>query len=235
MSAVIIDNRMPNKCKDALRALGFELIELPCFSSLPSPVSAHPDMLLFFADKTVFTHKDYRQTAKKELDRICDLGYDILLSGEKIAPEYPNDILFNALRVGKTIYCKESAVSSLIKDFAIEKGLRLADTRQGYAKCSVCSLSESAAITADPSLARSLERDGTCVLKIRAGGIILSGYDTGFIGGCSGVFGDTVYFSGNIALHPDGEKIIDFCESHKKRVVSLSDEPLFDVGTMFFI
>lgn len=235
MSAVIIDSRMTEKCKDSLHSLGFELIELQGFSMLPPPVSAHPDMLLFFAGKKVFTHRDYLCEANAELEKIAKLGYEIIYSDEPVGSAYPQDILFNALKVGNTVYCKASAVSSLISSFAKENGQQITDVKQGYAKCSVCVVSDNAAITSDPSLAKALERGGIDVLRIRAGGIILSGYDTGFIGGCSGVYEDTVYFSGNIALHPDGARIIEFCEKHKKSAVSLSDEPLFDVGTMFFI
>jgi hypothetical protein len=73
------------------------------------------------------------------------------------------------------------------------------------------------------------------VLLISEGGIELCGYSHGFIGGAGGVTLDTAYFCGDIFSHPDGEKIKNFCHKHKKECISLSKEPLFDVGTLFFI
>ena len=63
----------------------------------------------------------------------------------------------------------------------------------------------------------------------------LDGYDTGFIGGASGADDDAVYFCGDVSHHPDADAIKAFCQKHGKECVSLSDEELTDVGTLFFI
>lgn len=235
MSCVIVDNRTPKKCLERLVSLGFSVITLPSFPSLQEPVSAHPDMLLFFAGENVFCHEDYLEMAKAELRAIADMGYDINTSNERISSRYPEDILFNAARIGDRIYCKADRISNLIKEYAAENKLRIRNVNQGYAKCSVCVVSENAAITADAGLCRAMREDGIDVLLISQGHVALAGYDTGFIGGCSGSDGKRVYFSGNIELHPDGNVIADFCRSHGKEPISLSDEPLYDIGTMFFI
>jgi hypothetical protein len=99
----------------------------------------------------------------------------------------------------------------------------------------VCKVGERAAITSDTSLYKAMIADGYDALLISAGHIGITEYDTGFIGGCSGFDGERVYFSGNISLHPDAQAIKDFCAKHGMCAVSLSDEPLFDVGSLFFI
>ena len=235
LKTVIVDNRISKKCINTLGESGFSILTLPSFPRLPSPVSAHPDMLLFFAGNTVFCHKEYLETASRELEVISGMGYKISVSDEKMSESYPEDILFNALSIGGRLYCKADSVSRLILDFTRENGIEIRNVKQGYAKCSVCAVSESAAITSDTGLCKAMRADGIDVLLISAGGISLSGYDTGFIGGCSGTDGRRIYFSGNIALHPDGKAIAEFCEKHGKEPVSLSDEPLYDIGTMFFI
>jgi hypothetical protein len=48
------------------------------------------------------------------------------------------------------------------------------------------------------------------------------------------VLEDTVYFTGDISSHPDAERIAEFCKAHKKKIISLSSEPLNDVGGIFF-
>lgn len=235
MKKAVVDSRIPRPCAERLCELGYGLITLPEFPALQTPVSAHPDMLLFFADKSVFCHKDYFAIAENELTQIAKYGYDIILSDEEISKDYPHDVLFNAFPIGNKIYCRSDAISKLILDFAQKRGYEIRNVKQGYSKCSVCGVGEGAVITSDVSLCRVLREDGIDVLLISAGSVILSGYDTGFIGGCSGEDGDIIYFSGNIFLHPDGERISEFCKAHGKTAISLSNEPLADIGTMFFI
>ena len=235
MKMAVVDSRIPRPCAEQLRKLGYGLIAMPEFPSLQSPVSAHPDMLLFFADREVLCHKDYLAIAETQIGEIAKCGYDVIVTDENIAPQYPRDVLLNALRIDNKIYCRADSASALILEFARERGYTVRNVKQGYAKCSVCTLGSNAAITSDPTLCRAMREDGIDVLSISAGSVTLPGYDTGFIGGCSGEDGDKIYFSGNISLHSDGARIIEFCEKHKKTAVSLSDEPLTDVGTIFFI
>ena len=72
-------------------------------------------------------------------------------------------------------------------------------------------------------------------MYIASGGISLPPYGTGFIGGASGVDGDTVYFTGDIMTHPDGARITDALSSRGAKCVSLCDGGLFDVGGIKFI
>ncbi len=235
MKKVVVDSRIPESSAEGLSALGYELIPLPPFPALQKPVSAHPDMLMFIFGKNVICHKDYLPIAHKELDEIAALGYTLLVSDEPISSSYPRDILFNALPLGKNIYAMLDSVSAFILELAKKEGYSLKNVKQGYAKCSVCPLGDKAAITSDPSLCKAMREDGIDVLLISPKNIRLDGYDTGFIGGCSGSDSENIYFSGNILLHPNGKLISDFCEKHQKKPVSLSDEPLYDVGSLFFL
>lgn len=235
MKKVVVDSRIKKSSADTLSTLGYELIKLPPFPALQAPVSAHPDMLIFIFEKNIVCHKDYLAIAKNELEEISALGYTLMVSDEPISSKYPHDILFNALRLGKNIYARLDHISKFISEIAQEEGYALKNVKQGYAKCSVCPVGNNAAITADASLAKAMCADGTDVLLISQKNIRLDGYDTGFIGGCSGSDAENIYFSGNILLHPDGKLIADFCEKHQKKAVSLSDEPLYDVGSLFFL
>ena len=235
MKKVIIDKRAPEAVKASLIDMGYSLIQMPPHPALPAPVSTHPDMLLFIAGRQVFCHADYNEIAKAEFEEIADAGYEIVTTTEAIGANYPTDVLFNALHLGEHIYGKADSISELIKEYARTSNIALHSVKQGYAKCSVCKVGERAAVTPDTSLYKAMRTDGYDVLLISAGHIGITEYDTGFIGGCSGCDGERVYFSGNISLHPDGAAITEFCERHGIRAVSLSNEPLFDVGSLFFI
>lgn len=231
MKYVIADNRIDKKCESGLRERGFELIKLPCFPVLQEPVSAHPDMLLFLGEGRIACHKDYFSIAQNEISKISEItNTEITLSCEKIDSEYPKDVLFNAAAVGNKLICRLDAVSEKIK-----MGYDIINVKQGYAKCSTCVVSDNAIITADNSIAKAAEKNGIDVLLVSSNGVRLDGYDCGFIGGASGSDQDNVYFCGNVDLHPDGERIKGFCQKHGKAAISLSDEPLYDFGTLMFI
>jgi len=235
MKYAIIDKRMPDECKNALNEKGFKTLELPPFSALSESIASHPDMLLFFGDK-IFCHGDYYKEAKDVLDIINqESEFELSFSNEKTNERYPNDILFNAVKLGNRIFCKTDSVSELIKDYTNKNRITLINVKQGYTKCSVCKVSENAIITSDKGIANAAVNRGIDVLKISEGHITLDGCNYGFIGGASGNDGINTYFCGNLDLHPDSEAIKEFCTFHGCPAISLGKNKLYDVGTIFFI
>ena len=230
----VIDGRAESALAEPLTALGYEVLALPAFDKLDTPVSAHPDMLLWAYKNKIITHGEYYPIAKDIFDRLAASGYEIILSEQKISAKYPLDVPLNCAVVGEHLIANADSASRLILK-AASGGLTLLNTRQGYAKCSTFIVDSTAVITADASVEKACRSSDIEVLKIREGHIRLDGYGYGFIGGAGGVDGDRVFFSGDISLHPDGEAIASFCRQHKKKIITLSDAPLFDVGTIFFL
>lgn len=231
----IVDERMPRSCQTELSSRGFDIIALPPFPCLPAPVASHPDMLMFLSHGKLITHEAYYSIAKDKLDTVAaHARAKIILSNENVSDKYPYDILFNAAPVGIHIFGRAKHISHHVIDMCNKNGLEFIDVKQGYTKCSTCIVDSNAIITYDSSIAAAAGNQGIDVLKISPGHICLEGYDTGFIGGASGVCGDTIYFCGNIDSHPDTMKIRRFCAERGKSIVSLSDNELIDVGTIFF-
>lgn len=230
MNIVFTDNRVSDGCSKALGALGYVVIRLPSFWGLSEPVSSHPDMLLSkLKDGSILMCRDYYEIAGEIFSKS---GVKVTVTDEKLAPCYPNDVLFDALSVGNTLYGKIGCVSRYLMNDA----KRFVSVRQGYTRCSAAMLSDRCAVTSDPGIADALENDGMRVLRIRQGYIRLDGYDTGFIGGAGGRFPDGRYgFFGDITSHPDGEAIMKFAAENKITVVPLSDEPISDHGGMMFM
>jgi len=233
---VIIDIRTPDDCRAALVQRGFEIVALPPFPCLPDPVASHPDMLIFFTNKHLITHKSYFPLAQEQLNLIAQRsGRRLLLTDESIGNIYPSDVLLNAAVMGNTIIGSERTMSTHIKEYGISCQKQIINVKQGYAKCSTVTVGENAIITQDPSIYKAATAHGIDALKISDGGVSLRGYDTGFIGGASGALGAHVLFCGNLSLHADGEKISAFCQTHGKQALSLSHSPLYDYGTVFFV
>ena len=232
----IIDCRVPAASLSRLQKLGFEVIHMPRTDYLAEPVSAHPDMLVFGGFDKLFCHVGYYQGNKDIIDKIADIsGLELVVSAEPTSAEYPCDVLFNCVLLGDRLLCNKHAVSKLILAEATSQKLEIIHTNQGYTKCSVCKVDDNAIITSDKSIYKACVEHNIDALLVSADGVGLRGYDCGFIGGASGGDGKNIYFCGDISLHPDGDKIVEFCKAHGKNVISLSDEGLYDVGSILFI
>ncbi len=232
----ITDSRTPAASLSRLGELGFEIISLPRADHLAEPVSAHPDMLIFMGLGGLFCHNIYYHSNKEIIDVLAKkTGLELVLSNEQTSAEYPYDVLFNCVLLGDKLLCNVNTVSKLILERAKLQGLEIIHTNQGYTKCSVCKVDNNAIITSDKSIYKACATRVVDVLLVSPDGVELDGYSCGFIGGASGNDGKNIYFCGNISLHPDGEKIVEFCKSHGKNVISLSDEALYDVGSILFI
>lgn len=232
----ICDYRTPHRVLDSLRERCFEIIQLPPDPSLPAPVNGHADLLLFILDRFLFTRRNYYAIARKEIDAICrTAGFDLILSDKKADNAYPDDCGLCAAISGNNIICRETSTDPALLSLAHNSRCSILNVPQGYAKCSCAILADGAIITADRGIAKITQRAGINTLVITPGYVDLPGYDYGFIGGASGLCGKTLYFCGNIEKHPDHEKIMEFAKKHNTDVVSLSDEHLYDVGSLIFI
>lgn len=228
--SVFVDNRVSDISLELLKKKGYGLIRLPSFKELSPSVASHPDILSAeLPDGRILMSKKYYD----ENENILHIySKHIVLTDECPSGRYPGDVLFDALRVGNTLYGRLDAVSEVLKSSC----KRLVDVKQGYARCSVAMLSDTCGITADEGLYRALTADGVDMLKIRPGHISLDGCDYGFIGGAGGRLDDGEYaFFGDLLLHPDGEEMLAFAEKHKIKTVALDSGMLRDHGGLVVI
>jgi hypothetical protein len=221
--SMYISNKITRKIYDNLKNYVDEIILLPDFDLLPTPVASHADMLMYKLRDSLLAHNRYYYENPDLFN-----GVKITLTNEYISNTYPNDILLNALNLGGTVYCKADCISKYIRADAD----KIVNLKQGYARCSTCIVSNNAVITADRNIADIVSAD---VLLIKEGHIKLDGYNYGFIGGASVKVGDNILFFGDISVHPDYEKITEFCGKYGMKAVSLSDEMLYDYGSMVII
>ena len=237
MKTVIVDERISKKCERALRIRGFEPILLPQDPSLGDAVCSHPDTVLFKLENEIFTTADYCDGAAYVFSDLREYAPHIKINftADVRGKHYPEDCKMNALIMGKRIFAKTDTLSEAIVRAAKEKGYELIHTMQGYPACTVLPLGENDAITADRGMASVLSKNGIGVTLIREGHISLPPHEYGFIGGASGVFDGRVYFFGDLGTHPDVLLITEALNKAGFSAVSLSDEPLRDLGGMIFL
>jgi len=216
---------------------GFDPILLPPDPCLGEAVASHPDTVLLKLGDEIFTTADYCDAAPYVFSDIRDAAPHIRINftSDVRSSRYPEDCGMNALVMGRRIFARLDTLSGAIVKAAEDGGFELIHTSQGYPACTVLPLGERHAITADRGMARALSAHGVEVTLIREGHIALPPHEYGFIGGASGVFDGRVYFLGDLNTHPDSELIKRAIFNAGYEPISLSDEPLRDLGGIVFL
>ncbi len=206
------------KYADSLSHRGFTPIALPPELRLNKIVNTHADTLIWSDGKEHIINCEYIKKLPSELTRY------FTQAAESPMGIYPDDTVFNALKIGKYIFARMQSLSQAVLDAAANRDYELVNVRQGYARCSVLALPQvSAAITADKGMAAAMETHGIDVLTIQSGHIALDGCEYGFIGGASFVDESRrrVYFFGDLSAHPDASCITRFLAKYGCEALSL--------------
>lgn len=213
---------------------GIDIIRPYRAETLPKPLWQHADLTFSYLGEGVCVcapeSYDYY---KKALEKY---PVKLLRGGRRLEDTYPNDCAYNIAIVGKRVFCRTDAVDEVLLTEAEKRGFKIIDIRQGYSKCSVCPITENAAISADVSFCRAAEREGVECLLITNEGISLPGYDTGFFGGCAFMADEkTISAKGELKSHPDYEKIKSFLGKFNIAIKTLCGGPLTDFGSLCVI
>ena len=236
IKTAIVDGRIDRECELSLVRRGFKVIKLPPHKRLSEAVCSHTDMLLFSLENELIFTAEYCEEYPELFSALYPLfkGRKLTFSSDELSEKYPSDCALNALIFGKSIFAKLPSLSESIKESAKKQGYNLINVNQGYPKCTVLKLSDSAAITADCGMARALSQHGIRVTLINEGHIALPPHNFGFIGGAAGVYESCVFFLGSLEAHPDCEKIKAAAEAEGLCCISLSSGRLTDLGGILF-
>lgn len=215
---------------ETLASMGFELLFSCENKAVAPPLAYHADIQLC----------DVKNGFYVSSPECCDyykniVGKDRILCGNTyLSCNYPGDIAYNILvgtscAIGNFRYADSILLQNLGKR-------KLINISQGYANCTICRISEEGYITSDKGTYKSLISEGFDVLLIGAGGIVLKGYDYGFIGGSSVMLSsDILAVNGDAKSHADYDNIRAFCRNYGVSVLSLSSEPIEDIGSFLII
>ncbi len=212
-----------SKLIDKLSKYNIESVNTVPLDNLIEYERYHADMGVLRINDTFFTYECLRE-------KYSFLKDNKVYYCKNPKKKYPGNVGLNAAYLGNKLICKESALCYELKSYCKNNSIEIVNVNQGYSKCSTLILNEKSIITADKSIAKVCERNGVEVLLITPGHIKLAENVHGFIGGASGVIGDTVYFFGNIKLHPNFHEIIEFIEKRKMKYISLTEDTLTDIG-----
>lgn len=226
---IFISNEISDKIKLSLIQYGIKYHTTINCELFNISVSSHPDMLLCKIKNTIYIEKNNVPVIKgieSDFSGIRIIEYDF---GEKQIG-YPDEAALNGLYINNKLICNK-------KSFKPEQETHnTIYVKQGYTKCSLCVVDENSFITEDKGIYNELSKNDYDILYIEPGGVKLNGYDHGFIGGASGKIEKNILaFTGDITKHKEYKKIYEFTKSKGIECISLSDEPLYDYGSIIAI
>lgn len=232
MKYAFVDFRISEEEFLNLSKLNCNIIKCVPSPKLYDAICGHPDILLHFTDNnTVIIHKDTTENFEASLS---SLKLKVIRSEKALIDKYPEDIILNGVNTNKLFMHNLANTDPLLLERVT--GKTLINVKQGYTKCSTVILNDNAFITSDNSIYKALSSNDCDVLLIKPGNISLPGLNYGFIGGTCGMFdSNTLVFYGSLEYHPEKQEIINFLHKYNINPVYLSNGPLVDRGSIFFI
>lgn len=204
------------------------VIPMPKDDRFDNRISSHPDLVISVIDDTLIIDENASDQIFGQLDA---LGVPYVMGSSALSAVYPQDIAYNAVITKDCLLHKLNHTNSLLLEHSRYMDKKLIPVRQGYTKCSTVVVSDDAIITADQGI-YSKANDFLKVLLIQPGHVLLGGFEAGFLGGASGLAGDTVVFHGDLSKHPDFLKIKSFIEASNKKLHYFEEFPLTDIGSI---
>ena len=222
---IIIDKKLPDEVKNNLKNYG-EIYELETSDIVYDAIAGHPDIFIFQNNNKLIIAP---QTPLTLIDKFKEHNIDFVIGDKTLGLKYPSTTPYNIanisdLFIGNNQYCDS-------KILELSKGKKWVQTKQSYARCNTLVLDSESVISSDHNLENRFKN----TLLINTKDIILEGFEYGFIGGCAGIYKKSVFFTGSLKAHSQGQLIRQFCEERGFSIIELSDGKLIDSGGMFFI
>lgn len=223
---------------EGARVFSEDFAELGLTVLYTKPIETLPKFLCTHADLAVcpLGGKRYCMDVSQSLlfSQLQNFGLDPLYGTQTVKSGYPEDVAYNALKIGeKFLLCNRKIVDETILSCAEREKCAILNCKQGYTKCSVALVHENAAITDDSGIAEVLLNNGFDVLQIEKGDILLEGFNYGFIGGCSVMLSKhEMLFLGDLRLHRDGDAIQAFLKNYEITPICVKNVPLTDIGSL---
>ncbi|HNT03437.1 MAG TPA: hypothetical protein PKU88_02145 [Bacillota bacterium] len=231
VSLAMVDYRISPKIEESLNKIGIECLKTVRCPELYDAVDGHPDMLMFHigGNRIVLAPNVYEKMAPI----IEKKGFAVTKGATWLVRNYPGNIAYNVLRIGKTAFHNIRHTDAEIIKALEKENVKMLNVNQGYTKCSVCILNDNTIITSDEKISEIAEKNGIESFLTKPGGIDLKGLNYGFLGGASGLVSkNKIAFTGSLYTLEDNRKLIDYINKKGFEIVHLSKGRLMDYGSI---
>lgn len=234
MSLILLGERYRPVLDAPLRELGLSPLYLPDNPMLDPRLAGHADLSCFPAGERIWLSPLFMGTEiHKTLDKH---GYFVVFPNISEGILCPADAHLNLCAVGKHLFFSPKASAPEIVEFlTISEGYQPIPVKQAYLRCAMLPVDGESIITADPGVAKAARAAGLQVLQIEPGHVALEGYDYGFLGGAGFLLTEQklAVLTGRLDRHPDKGRIEAFLQERGLALHTLTDEPIFDIGSAF--
>jgi hypothetical protein len=226
---IIADCRMPEPAHHRLETLG-EVLWMPPQKYVYQSIAAHPDIFFCQTQDGVIAAPN----APAEItESVMQSGVKIITGQKRVGEKHPETVHYNAVFTDSFFIHNTKWSDETLLQHAV--GKKIIHTTQGYTRCNLLPVSDTAFLCSDRNMEKHLLQQGVDVLFVRPEEILLPGVRHGFIGGCCGVFGKTVVVIGSLSQHPQGDEIREFLEKNSMEIIELYDGRLWDGGGVLFL
>lgn len=229
-----IDYRASDEEISNLKKLNLDIIKIPKCKKVYGAIDGHVDIQLNILNKSskeVIVHKDI---SSDFLSTLKSKNIKYTLSNSSLSNKYPGDILLNALILDSFFIHNLKYTDKTLLSFQKEK--ELLNVKQGYTKCSVLPISDSAFITSDIGIFNVLKELNKDVLLLPPGDILLPELNYGFIGGIGGIIDSgKLGIFGELEHYKYGDDVYKFLYKHNVEPISLKKGKLIDRGSLFVL
>lgn len=226
---VIIDARAPEEVKRKL-SKKFVIHEFISKNITYSSVSGHPDIFIFQnKEHLVIAPNTPNDTVTFLKNHNVSFVYGYKNVGEDLA----NSTQYNCIATSKYLFHKSGFTDSQVLNLCKEK--EFISIPQAYTRCSIIELKENVFLTSDKGIFNNLIKHHFDVIYISPLNILLPPHKNGFIGGCLGIYEDTLYSMGAFQNIKNGETIKKKIQMLDIKILELYDGPMYDGGGIFFI
>lgn len=231
INLALVDNRISDNMSKYISKLNINLIKTIKCDEAYDAISYHPDICVIKLNNNDILVApnvyDYYN------NNLTPLGFNVIKGNLPIDNKYPNNVQYNVAILGNKAIHNFKYTDSILLDYIEKNKMEKINVNQGYCKCSICIVDKNSIITSDEGIYNEVIKHNIDCLLIEKGHIDLFELNYGFIGGCSGLISkDTLAFFGRIENHPNFKDIEKFLSKRNKKVLSLSDEKLTDLGSL---
>ncbi len=226
----IVNTDIPEEAKRILHMYG-DVINISSNGITYDAVSGHPDVFLCEIATGEFVVAP--NTPNDILKNMEGNSITISQGIKNVGYKYPQSAHYNAVVTENFIIHNLDITDEKVRDFCISKDH--IHVNQGYTRCNLLALKNDNFITSDKGIFDSLKSKGLNCLYVKPEGIVLPGYDNGFIGGTAGIYNNTVYFIGNLDFFASGNSIRTFLVETGYNIIELYNGPLYDGGSILFV
>jgi hypothetical protein len=236
INLILVDEKLSDMAKDKLSDFG-EVIGFATSGLTYPAISGHPCIFLCQIPQLLIAAPNIPDTffsilgQKKVNYRIGNL--DVGVNGERKKISHSSIIHYNAAVNGEYLVHTLQHTDPVILQNC--HYLKKIPVKQGYTRSSLLFLDTGHYITSDKGIDETLQNHGLSGLFVSPEGIVLPGFQNGFIGGAMGVCERKVFVNGSLIFFREGSKVRNYLESLNYEIVELIDGPLTDAGGILFM